>query len=95
MDFYDTVHHLQAGSHLLQSCRQSVKSYVSSNLQDSIYIQVTYILHVLEMSWNKAVTFSHVSGEPVSHFPFTKVENGPKLADITERLVQSHGCGET
>lgn len=38
----------------------------------------------------EAVTFSHVSGEPVSHFPSAKVENGSELVDMTECLVQFH-----
>ncbi len=51
-----------------------------------------YIWHVPEITVSEAVTFSHVSGEPVSHFPSPEVEPGSELADIAERLVQFHGC---
>lgn len=39
----------------------------------------------------KDVTFSHVSGEPMSHVPSAKVEHGSEVTDITENLVQFHG----
>lgn len=48
--------------------------------------------HVAEITVSEAVTFSHVSGEPMSHVPSPEVEHGSELVDITEHLVQFHGC---
>lgn len=56
-----------------------------------MYVLITFIHHILAITLSKAVTFSHVSGEPVSHIPFTKVENGSKLGGIAENLAQFHG----
>lgn len=83
MNFYDAVHIPEAGSHLLQTCKQVGDGiHISSN---------TYIRHILQMIWCEAVTFSHVSGEPVGHIASPEVEHGSELVDSAESLVQSHG----
>lgn len=96
MDFDDAVHTLKAGSHLLESWKQLIifSNYVTSKLY---YIRLLAIhkVQTFKTFFFKAVTFSHMSGEPMSHFPSTEVERGSKLADITERLEEFHGYCQT
>lgn len=57
------------------------------------------ILIIFNPSWgiirSEAVTFSHVSGEPVSHVPSPEVKHGSELVDMTQGLVQSHHLSVT
>ena len=55
---------------------------------------LTFIIHATHGGddlLKEAVTFSHVSGEPVSHVPPAEVKHGSELVDMTETVEQFHG----
>lgn len=81
--FYDAVHTPEAGSHLLQSYKQWDET-------TDIHIATSFHTSNIFDFQQSCVTFSHVSGEPVSHIPSTEVEHGSELVDIAQSLVQFH-----
>lgn len=99
MDFYDAVHILEVGSHLLESCKDKTNTrpgylflriWLFTFHKDRTPASTTHFMIVNRENWSKCVTFSHVSWEPVSHLPFTEVKNSPEFVDIAESLIQFH-----
>lgn len=90
MDFNDTVHIFEVGSHLFESCKHpSVNAIQHFTLYTRLHFY-TWDKHNVKKTFIWSITFSHVSGEPMSHFPSTKIKSGSELSDITEHRKNFH-----